>query len=492
MALIDARDRFDARREAARHQDGRFGEQEHSTPELTLVTDVPPATPTYTQMFDQWRESGADLTEDDAVSILASSEEERAEVRAAWATWQQGQTPTLQQVFSEMNELGELDEEDAQAAAVLAAPTRDTYTGTPEEQANLARTRELNDLLHRAGIAREDLNEKVLAELQDGIHREQDQQQRTAEYQARQALLPDEDDGIRAPRTDAERQIRAGVTAIIEARGYTLAEYSRDGVEYMEKWAAAFIDDDNFPELIAAEVERSREEKAAQDREDRENQDAHLGPLTETVWDDALHEDRLRAQQKVRKYRNTKYVSLKDTNIAIRSELKDSFGKAKFSVVGDSYAGGASTTVRYVDGPPEEAVKEAVSGYAGASFDGMTDLMSYHSVGGFDEDGIPISTHYGANFVFTNREFSDEIKTEAEEFLITAFAAEGKTFDPTERGVPHEIPQAFYARATEENGGQRTGGTGYTFRGGYDHYAGELVTMASTLIANERWAARAK
>lgn len=490
MALIDATARFAARREAARHQDGRFGEQEHSAPEIGLVTEATPLP--YAQLFDQWKaEGGSDLTADDAIQILAAdTAEEQDRVRREWSAWlsAQAQAPSLEQIFEEMNELGELDD----AAAVLAAPTVDTYTGSPEERENQRRNRELNSLLTRAGIERDDLNEDVLAQIQDGMHREEQQKKSMAEHAARRALLAETDDSLPEPRTELDRTIRAGVTAIIEARGYTLDDYSRDGVEYMERWARSQAHDENFAELIAAEAERSLAERLEEERIDRQNQDARLGPLTDDVWDEALQEDGLRAQQQIRKYRPTKYVSLKDTNVAIRADLKQAFGKAKFSVVGDSYSGGASTTVRYVDGPPEDKVKEIVEGYAGASFDGMTDTQSYHSVAGFDENGVPLDTHYGANYVFTSREFSDDVKQEAEAFLIKAFQDEGVTFDPTQRNASFQIPQAIYARATEENGGQRAGGSGYNFRSAYDHYAGELVAIASTLIANERWAAQGK
>ena len=435
MALIDARDRFAARREEARHADGQFGEQAHSAPELTLVADPEPQ--------------------------------------------------TLADILDEMNELGELDDDGVQA--ILDAPIVDTYTGTPFQAATLARNAELNSLLSRAGIDRDDLSEKTLGQIQEGLNQEFMRREVVADYHVRQ--LPPEP--LPEPRTPAERDVRGAVTAIIEARGYTLAEYDPDSRAYMERWAREQQAAGGLATAAAAEVARSIKDRAESDGLERQNQIATLGELTDAVWDDAHTEDRLRAQQLIRRFRPTNYVSLKDTNAAIRGAFKDEFPGAKFSVRGNSYSGGASTDISWVDGPPEEQVKAVSDGFAGANFDGMVDLKSYHSVAGFDADGIPVSTHYAADFVFTRRDFSEEVEHEAKAFLIQAFAAEGVTFDPNERNTPRDIPQALFSRATEENGGQRAGGYGFTFRGN-EHYGNELIHIASTLIANERWNARKK
>jgi hypothetical protein len=427
MALIDATARFEARREEARKTNGRFGEQEHSAPELTLVTEPP---------------------------------------------------QTLEEIFEELNELGELDDD-------LSAPPIDTYSGTPEEREALARQRELGDLLRRAGIDRDALSEKTLGDIQNGLAREAANRASAAAYQARQPL-PVED-----VQTTGDVEIDAAVDAIIEARGYDRAEYDNDSREYTAQWAREERAAGRLQESLASEVAASRHEREAREDRDETEQFERLGDDIDAAWDEALVEDRLRAQQTIRRLRPTNYVPLKETNALIRGNLKDEFGAVKFSVRGNSYSGGASTDISYVDGPPQDRVEEVARSFAGASFDGMTDLKSYHSVSDFDAHGIPVSTHYAADFVFTRREFSDDVTRDATAFLIQAFAAEGKAFDPNERNTPHEIPQALYNRASEENGGQRAGGYGFTFRGN-EHYGNELVSIASTLIANERWAARQK
>lgn len=436
MALIDATSRFEARREAARLQDGRFGEQEHSAPELTLGVDV-----------------------------------------------ERDPTPSLEEVFEEMNELGELD-----YGSDLTAPIVDTYTGSQEQRDHDRRVLALNSLLADAGIDRDELDEKTLAEIQDGMYREEQQKASYAAYQARQAHLPDED-ALPEPRTPNARAAREAVTQIIEARGFTLDDYSSDGIEYMERWAREQIDAGTLEAAVAEEVKRSSKERAQREAEVREDQDASLGGLTDAVWDEALEENRLRAQQRIRGYRPTTYVSLKDTNKLIRSDLKESFGGHKISVTGESYSGGASTTIRYEDGPPEHEVQAVVAGYTGSSFDGMTDMKTYHSNAEFDGSGIPVHVHYSPDHVFTRREFSDDVTREAEAFLISAYRDQGQEFDPTQRGRYLSPPQGLYNRVGEAQ--RETGVFGYRLRGG-DQSAAEMVAIASTLIADERWAKRKK
>jgi hypothetical protein len=432
MALIDATARFAARREAARQNDGKFGEQEHSAPELSL---------------------------DD--------------------------------IFTEMNELGELDDDLTAAQVSLDAPTRDTYTGTPEERETTARRLELSDLLRRAGIDRDDIPEKSLAEIQDGLARDAANRRTQEEYQARQAALAVDTDEPSALDRETDPDVKNAITLLIDARGYDVKDYHDESLGYMLNWARAEQAKGTLGESAAAEIHRSRAEREQADRENRDAQEAHLGPLTDAVWDDALEEDRARAEQTIRRLRPTKHVSLKDTNTLIRQDLKTAFGKTKFSVRGDSYAGGSSTHVSYVDGPPLQDAEPVAKAYSGATFDGMTDSKDYIRSAEHDADGIPQSVSYGPDFIFVNREFSDETTRDAEAFLVQAYAAEGIDFDPKHRDTPREIPQAFYQRASEENGFRTSAGS-FNFGRGYgggQHYGNELVAMAATMLANERWAA---
>lgn len=100
----------------------------------------------------------------------------------------------------------------------------------------------------------------------------------------------------------------------------------------------------------------------------------------------------------------TKYISLKETNVLIRKALAEAFPGVKFSVVGSSYSMGASTTVRWTDGPTPKQVEKIAKQFEGSSFDGMIDLKSsiYHT----DEQGNQY--RYGADFVHCTREYSNE------------------------------------------------------------------------------------
>lgn len=107
------------------------------------------------------------------------------------------------------------------------------------------------------------------------------------------------------------------------------------------------------------------------------------------------------------------YISLKDTNALIRKALRASFPGVKFSVTGNSYAGGASTEVRWTDGPTTAAVEKVARAYQGATFDSMTDSMDY--VTDVDEHGNRV--HYAADWVFCTRKVSPEAAAEARALL---------------------------------------------------------------------------
>lgn len=128
------------------------------------------------------------------------------------------------------------------------------------------------------------------------------------------------------------------------------------------------------------------------------------------------------------------YVSVVQTAKLIRVQLAKKFPTVKFSVVSDSYSGGASIRIVWKDGPTNEHVKQIVNAFGGSDFDGMIDLK--YSVkawllpdgsaafgrsagtggnGGSDPayqfpkphpDAIEV--HFGADFIFTNRHYSKE------------------------------------------------------------------------------------
>lgn len=98
----------------------------------------------------------------------------------------------------------------------------------------------------------------------------------------------------------------------------------------------------------------------------------------------------------------SKYISVVNTAKLVRQALKVNFPKTKFSVRSSSYSGGASITVSWTDGETTAEVDPVIRQFAGADFDGMIDLKSYHdSVLNGDE-----VVHFGADFVFSNRKTS--------------------------------------------------------------------------------------
>jgi len=99
----------------------------------------------------------------------------------------------------------------------------------------------------------------------------------------------------------------------------------------------------------------------------------------------------------------SRLISTNDTAKLIRKALKDNFPDTKFGVRSKKYSGGSSITVSYTDGPPYKAVKKVAERFEGASFDGMRDLKEYKTH--VDENGEMV--HYGPDFVFVNRDYSD-------------------------------------------------------------------------------------
>jgi hypothetical protein len=100
----------------------------------------------------------------------------------------------------------------------------------------------------------------------------------------------------------------------------------------------------------------------------------------------------------------------------VRAALKKSFPGVKFSVRSHTYSGGASIDVSWTDGPTRKQVEAVTYRYAGASFDGMTDSMSYHNseLTHLDDparDGE--SVRFGADFVFCERSYSPEFLNRA-------------------------------------------------------------------------------
>ena len=111
------------------------------------------------------------------------------------------------------------------------------------------------------------------------------------------------------------------------------------------------------------------------------------------------------------------YLSCAETAVMIRQVLKESFPGVKFSVRSSVYSGGASINIRYQDGPSYDAVKSVVSIFEASYFDGSIDYkgQNYTAIDGQE-------VRFGADFVFVNRQISDELYAAALDALYEKFA----------------------------------------------------------------------
>lgn len=96
-----------------------------------------------------------------------------------------------------------------------------------------------------------------------------------------------------------------------------------------------------------------------------------------------------------------KYISCTETAKIIRKELKSNFPGIKFSVRSSSYAGGASISIEWLDGPAQRAVESVTSVFRGSSFDSSIDLKSYVNSEWEGEE-----VHFGSDYVHCRRNHS--------------------------------------------------------------------------------------
>jgi hypothetical protein len=98
------------------------------------------------------------------------------------------------------------------------------------------------------------------------------------------------------------------------------------------------------------------------------------------------------------------YVSVTDTAKMLREALRRNWPGVKFSVRSKSYAGGASITVSWHNGPSGKMVDQVAQRYHGADFDGMVDLKSSVEQILVAADGTIRRVRFGADYVFCRRE----------------------------------------------------------------------------------------
>jgi len=88
----------------------------------------------------------------------------------------------------------------------------------------------------------------------------------------------------------------------------------------------------------------------------------------------------------------------------IRKELKKVFPNTKFSVVGDSFAGGDAIRICWKDGATTEQVEAITNKYKAGHFDCLQDLYEYNDTAWTDAFG-------DAKYISTSRDYSLEFIT---------------------------------------------------------------------------------
>jgi hypothetical protein len=126
----------------------------------------------------------------------------------------------------------------------------------------------------------------------------------------------------------------------------------------------------------------------------------------------------------------TEYLSCADTAKLLRQALKESFSGIKFAVRSKTYSGGASITIEWTDGPNTAQVKSVADAFEGSYFDGGIDYKGakYHKL-----DGVEV--HFGANFIFESRDYSDSMVARAIDAVVRQYGGcEMKTVEDYRRG----------------------------------------------------------
>ena len=139
------------------------------------------------------------------------------------------------------------------------------------------------------------------------------------------------------------------------------------------------------------------------------------------------------------------YISAADTAKLIRAQLKKHFPACKFYVNSKTYSGGASISIDWIDGPTEKEVKSITCAFQGAGFDGMVDYKTSHDayllpdgsaafakveVDYFTTNHYTAPTaeaqpvHFGADYIFTNRNYSREFVTSVLSPICTEYGVE--------------------------------------------------------------------
>lgn len=118
----------------------------------------------------------------------------------------------------------------------------------------------------------------------------------------------------------------------------------------------------------------------------------------------------------------TDYISQVETNKLIRKVLRESFPGVKFSV----RTRGGSANINWTNGPNTNQVERLVSAFEGSYFDGMIDYKGsrYAMLDGKE-------VHFMADFIFTNRHYSNDLERMMAARLIAKYGQQCEYLEST-------------------------------------------------------------
>jgi hypothetical protein len=114
---------------------------------------------------------------------------------------------------------------------------------------------------------------------------------------------------------------------------------------------------------------------------------------------------------------SVKYLTCAETAALVRQSLKEAFARVKFTVRSKTYSGGASLSIGWTDGPNVAQVEAVVMRFKGSYFDGGIDYKGtvYALLDGHQQ------VRFGADFIHTERAYSDEAVSRAIERVYTRY-----------------------------------------------------------------------
>jgi len=169
---------------------------------------------------------------------------------------------------------------------------------------------------------------------------------------------------------------------------------------------------------------------------------------------------------------DSKYLTAAETAKIVRKVLKREFPEITFGVTSETYSGGASISVQWIDGPTEKQVMAHIGVFAGKGFDGMIDLSYYKDAwmtpdgkvypaksqgsgnsGGMDEPyDLPAPSpdaelvHFGSGYIHARRHHSPALvrRVAAEMTAKTGWQAPPIVETESYWSRTKEIPTAYF------------------------------------------------